>query len=165
MMAREEGSSSGRPLVRATGGALLFGDDVHRNEVALSIRQPWVELILSGRKTIEVRTWRTKHRGRLWLHAGRRIETSACALYGVRTSDFVLGAIVGSVEVFDCIEFNGETWSALQPAHLNTVPFDRSYFGWVLRGPKRVQPVACKGALGLMKIAAEMFGPRGPHVF
>ena len=32
---------------------------------ALSIRQPWAELILQGRKTIELRTWKTSYRGLL----------------------------------------------------------------------------------------------------
>ena len=32
---------------------------------ALSIRQPWAELILQGRKTIELRTWKTCYRGLL----------------------------------------------------------------------------------------------------
>lgn len=36
---------------------------------ALSIRHPWIEAILSGHKTIEVRVWATRHRGPLLLHA------------------------------------------------------------------------------------------------
>ncbi|WP_084604451.1 ASCH domain-containing protein [Desulfonatronum thioautotrophicum] len=43
-------------------------------QIALSIRQPWVELILPGHKTIEVRSWPTRHRGPLWLHAGMARE-------------------------------------------------------------------------------------------
>jgi ASCH domain-containing protein len=34
--------------------------------LALSVRQPWAELILTGRKKIELRTWTTDHRGPLW---------------------------------------------------------------------------------------------------
>ncbi|MCD6364478.1 MAG: ASCH domain-containing protein, partial [Planctomycetes bacterium] len=30
---------------------------------AVVIKQPWAELVASGRKTLEVRTWRTRHRG------------------------------------------------------------------------------------------------------
>ena len=30
---------------------------------ALSVPQPWAEVIARGEKTIEVRTWSTKHRG------------------------------------------------------------------------------------------------------
>lgn len=33
--------------------------------IALSIRQPWADLIAQGIKTVEVRTWRTHHRGDL----------------------------------------------------------------------------------------------------
>jgi len=36
---------------------------------ALSIRHPWVDLILAGTKTIEIRTWATRYRGPLLLHA------------------------------------------------------------------------------------------------
>ena len=36
---------------------------------ALSIRQPWAWLILHGGKDIENRTWATKLRGRVLIHA------------------------------------------------------------------------------------------------
>ena len=39
---------------------------------ALSIRHPWVDLILAGSKTIEIRTWSTRYRGPVLLHAGNR---------------------------------------------------------------------------------------------
>ncbi|MGD0679098.1 MAG: ASCH domain-containing protein [Polyangiaceae bacterium] len=131
--------------------------------VVLSIRQPWVELILSGRKPIEVRTWRTKHRGALWLHAGLRIDAHACAAYGVPTTGLTIGAIVGSVDVEDCIEFSEETWRELQHDHLNVVPFDRPYFGWLLRNPKRVQPIPIRGALGLFIVPHATFTSRIRH--
>jgi hypothetical protein len=38
--------------------------------VALSIKQPWAELILLGRKT--VRSWSTDFRGLLALHTGKK---------------------------------------------------------------------------------------------
>lgn len=39
---------------------------------ALSVRQPWAWALLYGGKTIENRTWRTRHRGRIWIHASER---------------------------------------------------------------------------------------------
>ncbi|MFA6927000.1 MAG: ASCH domain-containing protein [Bacteroidales bacterium] len=39
---------------------------------ALSVRQPWASLIAIGRKTIEVRTWRTNYRGPLVICASKR---------------------------------------------------------------------------------------------
>ena len=40
----------------------------------LSIRQPFADFILAGTKWVENRTWRTQHRGPLWIHASK-IET------------------------------------------------------------------------------------------
>ena len=37
---------------------------------ALTIRQPWASLIVEGVKTVETRSWNTKHRGSLAIHAG-----------------------------------------------------------------------------------------------
>lgn len=118
----------------------------------LSIRQPWVELILRGAKTIEVRKWRTDHRGLLWLHAGKRVETEACTVYGLPPEKLVMGAIVGVVDVEDCFLFNAETWSTLRAKHRNLGPFHPRYFGWTLRNPRRIQPIPYSGRLGLMRI-------------
>lgn len=38
---------------------------------ALTIRQPWASLIAAGVKTIETRSWSTKYRGPLAIHAGK----------------------------------------------------------------------------------------------
>lgn len=37
----------------------------------LSIRQPWADLIVSGKKDIENRSWPTKFRGSFYIHAGK----------------------------------------------------------------------------------------------
>lgn len=34
---------------------------------ALSVKEPWISLIVSGDKTVETRTWRTNHRGLILL--------------------------------------------------------------------------------------------------
>ncbi len=62
----------------------------------LSIRQPWAELILQGRKTIELRTWHTSYRGPLLIHAGAKIEREACVAYGLDPHALVRGALVGT---------------------------------------------------------------------
>jgi ASCH domain len=50
----------------------------------LSVRQPWADWILSGRKRVEHRSWRTHVRGRILIHASGKH-----------------GAILGSVELVD----------------------------------------------------------------
>lgn len=39
---------------------------------ALTLHQPWASLIAVGLKTIETRSWSTKYRGPLAIHAGKR---------------------------------------------------------------------------------------------
>jgi hypothetical protein len=41
-------------------------DRTDARELAFSVRLPWIELTLAGRKRIEFRTWITAHRGPLW---------------------------------------------------------------------------------------------------
>jgi hypothetical protein len=139
-----------------------LNDPTASTGIALSIRQPWVELILAGRKTIEVRTWGTRHRGQLWLHAGRRVDHAACAENGIEAGRVTAGAIVGTVDLVDCIPFTAETWVSLGPKHLNSISFDSRYIGWVLRNPMRIsRPVPYRGALGLMTLRIDAV----PEVF
>jgi len=72
---------------------------------ALSVRQPFAELILSGDKVIEYRTRRTHIRGRVYLYASKTpgpAERFADA--GYERGDLHCGVIVGTVEVVDCVE-------------------------------------------------------------
>lgn len=46
---------------------------------ALTIRQPWASLIALGVKTIETRSWPTKYRGPIAIHAGKHPITLAFA--------------------------------------------------------------------------------------
>ena len=46
----------------------------------VSVRQPWADLLVSGIKSVENRSWKCAHRGPLLIHAGKtwgRDEQSA----------------------------------------------------------------------------------------
>ena len=67
---------------------------------ALSVRQPWAELILVGHKTIEVRSQRTNVRERVHIYAGRnRIEGEEEARiadqFGIDLDALPRGVLVG----------------------------------------------------------------------
>ena len=51
---------------------------------ALSIRQPWAELIVRGHKDVENRTWRHSYRGPVLIHAGHKSELDVA---GIETGD------------------------------------------------------------------------------
>lgn len=120
--------------------------------VGLSIRQPWVALILGGQKTIEVRSWATKHRGVLWLHAGRRVEADVCRTWGFDEARVTRGALVGHCYLRACVEFTASTWEELRSAHLNAGSFEPRKFGWFLSDVHCIAPISMRGKLGLMKL-------------
>lgn len=84
---------------------------------ALSIRQPWAELIMRGIKTVEFRSRPTMVRGRIHIYAalGRcdpQDEADIAADYGIDVAGLPRGVIVGTVELFDC---DGDEWLLRNP--------------------------------------------------
>ena len=71
---------------------------------AISIRQPWAELILRGMKKKEDRDVPTRIRERVYLYASLRPADSAADWRRIKKSPGQLpaGKIVGTVEVVDC---------------------------------------------------------------
>ncbi len=76
---------------------------------AISIRQPFVEAILDGKKTIEYRSRKTNIRERVYIYAslGKR-DKDDFDEYGYDPDKCPRGAIVGSVEIIDCTGRDGD---------------------------------------------------------
>jgi hypothetical protein len=112
---------------------------------ALSVRQPWSWLIVSGQKDIENRPGRTHYRGPLLIHAGLSLDSYTednidwlNKNFGVEIPmELDTGGIVGIVDVVDCVEHHKSRW------------FNKGNFGWVMANPRRLNFRPCKGALGL----------------
>lgn len=120
---------------------------------ALSLRQPWAELILQGRKTIETRTWRTAHRGVFAIHAAWKVDGEVAALYGLEPESLVSGALVGTAEIVDVIEFDDESWAALRDQHLVPESDHQGRAGWRLEKARRLaEPIPMRGLPGLFPL-------------
>lgn len=112
---------------------------------AISIRQPFAWAIIHGGKDIENRTWPTRFRGRVLIHAGkawhdcRPADLEAEMKYlGIELSipaDLPRGGIVGVAEIVDCIN---------EP----TSPWFEGPWGFVISNPRPLEFLPCKGALG-----------------
>jgi hypothetical protein len=122
---------------------------------ALSIRHPWVDLILAGTKTIEIRTWATRYRGPLLLHASGAYgisEREAAARLRLPPPDpLTLGAIVGIAELVDCRPVRKEDWKSA-----GLPPLAGKLWAWVLAEPRPVGPVAQAGSRTLFDIDEEV---------
>lgn len=117
---------------------------------ALSVRLPWAELIVAGRKTIEVRSWATESRGRIWLHAGKTSEPELERAFGIMQP--FKGGFTGSVRLSAIVPLDNRRWSTWQPRHLVSGPYRSGQFGWILERPIRFKsPIPAPGRLNLFK--------------
>ena len=95
---------------------------------ALTILQPWASLIACGAKKIETRSWGTKYRGPLAIHAGKNHNTPHCAWEEPFKTELIKadmmheclggkwafrlkhnGCIIAIAELVDCREIYGRT--------------------------------------------------------
>ncbi len=117
---------------------------------ALSIQQPYAELIVSGIKDIENRDWATKFRGEFFIHASKKFDNAAfkyLSIYGghfkgMTKSDFLLGGIVGKSTLIDCVTCYPSGWFI-------------GKYGFVLRDSCRIDFVPYKGALNFFEVKYE----------
>jgi hypothetical protein len=88
---------------------------------ALSVRQPYIELILCGRKTIEYRSRRTNVRERVYLYASTFPgPDEAFAAADLIWEELPRGAILGSVEITGCERGNEYyEWQLARPERLS----------------------------------------------
>lgn len=118
---------------------------------ALSVRQPWAELIVTGRKTIEIRSWITEYRGKIWVHAGKTGEPDLERSFGI-TGAFK-GGFVGSVYLRAIVPLDRSRWSTWQERHLVHGKYDAGQYGWILENPIRFKsPLPGPGRLNLFKL-------------
>jgi hypothetical protein len=93
--------------------------------VALSVKQPWAALLVAGLKTVEVRTWSTRRRGPVLIHASRIPDDrpDGWALVtdpATRALAELGGGVIGVAELVACLEYpTAERFAADRERHHN----------------------------------------------
>jgi activating signal cointegrator 1 len=135
----------------------------------LSLIQPWATLVAIGAKTIETRSWPTKYRGPLAIHASKGFprwcqdfskEPPVSVLLGPHF-DFPRGVVLATCELVDCKEIvTREFMIGVGPTARQMFPPEGQefHFGNYSHGRYALilanvvalaEPVPAKGALGL----------------
>ena len=111
---------------------------------ALSLKQPYAELILQHRKTIELRKWNTKFRGQFLIHASKTPDKEAMSRFNFK--NLPLGQIVGKATLVNVKPYKTpEEHKADADKHLANTTWGN--YGFILKDVKRLSPIPCKGAL------------------
>jgi hypothetical protein len=118
---------------------------------ALTIRQPWAELILRGRKPFELRSWRTNYRGPLVIHAAANVDSYQARRLGLNPENFITSAFVGVAVLSDVRPYTRADARLLKKKRAGLGWFPGN-FSWVLKKPRRISPVTAKGQLSLFKV-------------
>ncbi len=72
---------------------------------ALSLKQPWAELILRKKKTIEIRSWNTRYMGYFCIHASKSRDKEALDFYHFDPKELMRGFIVGYAKLVSVKEY------------------------------------------------------------
>lgn len=126
-------------------------DAPRRTGLALSVQQPWAYLIVHGFKPVENRTWGTRLRGRIGIHAGKKFDADGYAwvqlhlpALGMTPADlpppaaFERGGIVGAATLAGCVTESDSPWFF-------------GPFGFVLEDPEPLALIECPGRLGFFR--------------
>lgn len=118
----------------------------------LTIKQPWASLIIEGYKRFEFRSWKTKYRGELLIHAGKSVDKEAYERLKEYLTEMPLGKIIGKVELTDCIKttpkFFEERLKENKDIYTKSI-FKEDYAWQVELKEKFDKPIEVKGKLGL----------------
>ena len=109
---------------------------------ALTICQPYAELIRQGEKLVENRTWATAYRGPLAIHAGKS-RAWLDEDDPVRHPGMTFGAIVAVADLYGCVQVGR------LPEELRGHEHAHGPWCWLLRNVRPVDPIPCRGGLGL----------------
>ena len=106
-----------------------------RTYKAISLKQPWANLVAEGTKTIETRTWGTRHRGDIVICSSRKPPTHPA------------GCAIAVAELYDVRPMakkdEEKTCCMLYPkAH-----------SWLLRNIRKIDPsIPVRGSLGVFSV-------------
>ncbi len=119
----------------------------------LSVSQPYADLIINGKKIIELRTWNTKFRGDFLIHAPMKIKKDACERLGIDASNLRTGVIIGKAEIYDVKKYHSiNELKKDSDKHFASEEFFHHKYGFLLRNPIALRvPIPYKGSLGFFE--------------
>jgi len=153
--------------------------------LGLSLTQPWATLVAIGQKKIETRSWGTKYRGLIAIHASKGFPASARVLCSPHisgaanpfykplfdagypfTTYLPLGAIIAVATVLDVgqiyrlheeTRITGQEFT-VQGDELAFGDYTPGRYGWVLTNVHALkEPVPCRGALSLWPVPTDVW--------
>ena len=124
----------------------------------LSIREPWASLIIEGYKEYEFRSWKTKYKGKILIHASLGVENNNLNRFKDYNININPGYIIGEAILEECIEVTDDFEKELYKK--DKIVYAKSehkrVYAWKLSNVKKYdEPIRAKGKLGLWNYSVE----------
>jgi hypothetical protein len=133
----------------------------------LSMIQPWATLLVEGETLYETRSWKTRYRGPLAIHASQKIDKQICkhelirsllSKNGYTEQTLPTGVLLATSELTNCyrvIEANHmsatlDSGKVVTGDNLLLGDYSEGYFAWEIVDFRQLKPyIPAKGKLGL----------------
>ena len=135
---------------------------------AITLWQPWATLIAIGAKKVETRSWPTRYRGEIAIHAAKRkprpLEVAyileecglSCKFDGLDVlEDYPLGAIVATARLVDCKLMDDPLIARQTPDELACGNWEQGRFAWCLEDIQPCEPYPIRGFQGLWDLPSD----------
>lgn len=117
------------------------------------MKQPWAALLVAGVKTVEVRTWATRVRGPVFIHASKGTDPRPDGWALIDTPELqalaaLRGGIIGRAELTACVRYRtADEFAGAAGAHRNNPDWfvAGGLFGFVFQNPAQIAYTACPG--------------------
>ena len=141
----------------------------------ITIIQPWASLIALGEKMIETRSWATKYRGEILIHAGKQIDKvsmqkeeylKVLKKHGIENAEQLpTGVILAKCKIDRCLKMLDTRLDIVEEEHcilddgaMGMVVSGQEYkfgfyeanrYGWILKDIEQIEHIPVRGKLGL----------------
>ncbi len=122
----------------------------------ITIQQPWATLIAEGYKEYEFRTWKTKYRGEILIHAGKGIDKKAIERFEHLNLEYPVGQIIAKANITDCVKVDDKLREELKEKDpivykgvINKTSNNWDGYGFKLENVEKIEPIEINGKLSL----------------
>ena len=119
----------------------------------ITIKQPWATLIAKGYKEYEFRTWKTKYRGEILIHAGKGTDKEAMTRFEDLKLEYPEGCIIAKAKITDCIYVDDNFRKRVIPKNPNVYKsLNRTEwegYGFKIEEVEEIRPIKINGKLSL----------------
>ena len=122
----------------------------------LTIKEPFATLIANKVKKIETRSWKTKYRGEIYIHAGvAKIDKKVSTRPGLKelyeNLDLKHGYIICKARLVDCVYMDEVFMSEIKKDKTEYIcgNYEIGRYAWILDDVEIIEPIKAKGQLGI----------------